>query len=165
MATTSPGIDISASKPVFSWQSPEFMRYEKDKKWSFYVVLISVILIGVFVLLKQWSGAALILVASIVLSILSNAKPKTVKCAIYNEGVVVNEKVYTFTQFKKFWISGTPDLPKIVFQLTGAFSGIVNLPMQNEDPEQIRLFLVKHVPEETDHVDDVSEVINRIFRF
>jgi len=165
MATRSIKVDFTASKPVFSWQSPEYIRYEKDKKWFFNIILISIVLIVVFVLLKQWSGAILVLVASIVLTVLSNTKAKVIKCAVYNEGIVVDEKVYAYTQFKHFWMGGTPDLPKATLQMTGRFGGTVGLPMKDEDPEQIRLFLAKHLPEEADHVDDVSEIVNRIFRF
>jgi hypothetical protein len=39
------------------------------------------------------------------------------------------------------------------------------MPAEDQDMEQIRLFLSRHVPEEEGRVDEFSEIINRIFRF
>jgi len=158
-------VNFATNKPIFSWESPEFMRYQKDKKWFLYLCLVAIVLITIFLFMHLWSGAILVLVASIVLTTLSGVKPKNIPCAIYNEGVVVSEKIYTFTQFKSFWLGGGGDLPKVYLQLTGRLAGQVIMPAENQDMEQIRLFLTRHVPEEEGRIDEINEIINRILRF
>lgn len=155
-------VDVS-SKPIFSWQSPEFVRYSRDKKWFFFAVLITIVLAGVFILLKQWSSVVLVAVAGSVFIALSNAHPKNIICALYNEGVVVDGKVYDFSQFKSFWLSGNADLPKISLQQTGRFGGHINMPTKDQDFEQIRLFLAKHLPEEQPK-EDLSDIISRTLK-
>jgi hypothetical protein len=158
-------VNFAANKPIFSWESPEFVKYQRNKKWFFYLCVVAIILIGVFLIMHLWSGAVLIFVAAVVFATLSGTKPKNISCTIYNEGVVVSEKIYPFTQFKSFWLGGAGELPKVYLQLTGRLAGQVVMPAEDQDMEQIRLFLSRHVPEEEGRVDEFSEIINRIFRF
>ena len=162
--TVGPKLNIAEDKPVFSWQSPEFVRYKKDNKWLVYLIMIAIVLCVILGLMQLWSGVVLVAVATIVFITLSETKPKTVNSAIYAQGFVVDTKVYDFEQIKSFWISFS-DLPKARFQLTGRFGGLITMPLGEEDPEQIRLFLSKHLPEEEDRGEDLSDTINRILRF
>jgi hypothetical protein len=159
-----PRINLAVDKPVFTWESPEFVRYKKDNKWMAYLIIIAIVLCVVLGFMQQWSGIALVVVAAIVFITLSGAHPKSITSAVYAEGLVIDGKVYNYEQIKSFWIS-YGDLPKIRCQLTGRFGGIVTMPLGEEDPEQIRLFLAKHLPEEEDKGEDLSDMINRIIRF
>ena len=157
-------IKIATEKPIFSWQSPEFVRYKKDKKWFIYMILVVIALAIIFSLLHQWSGVALVVVAALVFITLSGAHPKNVSCAVYSAGIVVDGKVYDFSQFKSFWMT-YGDLPKIKMQLTGRIAGQITIPLGQEDPEQIRLFFEKHLPQEEDKGDDLNDTVNRLLRF
>lgn len=154
---------ISSEKPLFSWSSPEFVRYKKDRKWLTYFILAVIVLTIVFALLHQWSGVIMVVVAGIVLIVLSGSKPKELNCAIYKEGFVINDHVYDYAQFKSFWLN-FGDLPKIKFQQLGRFAGQITMPLGEESPEQVRLYLSKHLPEDEDRGEDVTDMINRIIR-
>ena len=162
--TTKPKLNIALDKPVFSWQSPEFVRYKKDNKWLVYFISVALVLSVVLGFMHIWSGVVLVVVAAIVFITLSEVHPKAISSAVYAEGLVIDGKVYNYEQIKSFWISHG-DLPKVRFQLVGRFAGIVTMPLGEEDPEQIRLFLAKHLPEEEDRGEDMTDIINRIIRF
>ena len=159
-----PKLNVAVDKPVFSWQSPEFVRYKKDNRWLVYLIMIAFVLSVILGFMQIWSGVVLVIVATVVFITLSETKPKTIKSAIYAQGFVVDTKVYDYEQVKSFWISFS-DLPKARFQLTGRFGGLVTMPLGEEEPEQIRLFLSKHLPEEEDRGEDLTDTINRILRF
>jgi len=159
-----PKLNIAVDKPVFSWQSPEFVRYKKDNKWLVYLIMIALILCVVLSFMQIWSGVVLVVVATIVFITLSETKPKTISSSVYSQGFVIDSKVYDYEQIKSFWISFS-DLPKARFQIVGRFGGIITMPLGEEDPEQVRLFLSKHLPEEEDRGEDLSDTINRILRF
>ena len=160
--TTKP--NLSVEKPLFNWQSPEFVHYKKDKKWFVYLILITVALIGVLCVLRYWSGAALVLVAAVAFIILSETKPKILNCSIYHSGILVSKKVYDYSQFRSFWVT-YGDLPKVSLQLIGRFAGVVVLPLGEEDPEQIKLYLAKHLPEEENRGEDLLDTINKYLHF
>jgi len=161
---TGPKLNIALDKPIFSWQSPEFIRRKKDNKWLVYLIMIALVLSVVLAFMQIWSGVVLVVVATIVFIVLSETKPKTVNCAVYAEGFVTDSKVYNYEQIKSFWISLT-DIPKARFQLNGRFAGQVTMPLGEEDPEQIRMYLAKHLPEEEDRGEDLTDTINRMLRF
>jgi len=162
--TTRPKINIAEDKPVFSWQSPEFVKYKKDNKWLVYFIMIAIILSVILGFMHIWSGVVLVVVAAIVFISLSEVHPKTISSALYAGGLVVDGKVYNYDQIKSFWISHS-DLPKARFQQNGRFAGLITMPLGEEDIEQIRLFLSKYLPEEEDRGEDISDTINRLLRF
>lgn len=159
-----PTFDPTRSKPVFSWQAPEFIKYNKDSRWYVILFVVALVLAIVLIWQKIWSGVAMVVVASVVFATLSEAKPKTVSCAVYKEGVVIDDKVFNFHQFKSFWFTGR-DLLKMKFQMTGRFAGQVTMPIKDEDPEQLRLLVGKFLPEVEDRGDDLVDTINRLMKF
>lgn len=161
---TRPKVNVAVDKPVFAWQSPEFVRYKKDNKWLVYLIMIAIVLSVILGFMHIWSGVVLVIVAAIVFITLSETHPKNLSCAVYTEGLVIDDKVYNYEQIKSFWIS-FGDLPKAKFQLTGRLGAVITMPLGEEDPEQIRLYLSKHMPEEEDRGEDLTDTINRLLRF
>ena len=151
-------------RPIFSWQSPEYTYHKKDISWFLGLAIVTVAVAGVLLLLEMTSGGLVVIVAGVVLSIISGVKPKSINCALYQDGVVVNNKAYQFGQFKSFtFVHG--DIPKIKADLVGQFSGEVVLPLKNIDGGQVRLYFKKHLPEDDSKGEDLVDVINRILRF
>ena len=151
------------NKPIFSWQSPEFVSYKRDAKWIVGIIAIVLVLLVILVFQKLWTGAGMVAVAGVLFLVISNTKPKEIACAVYNEGIVVDKKVYNFNQFKSFWLVNGA-LPKLLFQLTGRLAGQITMPLDDMDPEQIRMFISKHLPEEDEKSEDFTDIINRLFR-
>ena len=155
--------NLAAENPVFSWVSPEFMRYKRDSKWLTYFIVTAIVLLIVLLIIKQWSGVILVAVATTAFIILSENKPKNVNCAVYPSGILIDDKVYDYAQFKNFWMT-YGDLAKANLQMTGRFAGQVTLPLGDEDPEQIRAYLTKHLPEEASRGQDLTDSINKLLR-
>jgi len=162
-AKTVPKFNPEGNKPIFTWVAPEFIRYKKTAKWFVAVLLVGLVFGVIFAKQGQWSSVALVGTAVVVFTTLSGAKPKKITSALYQDGVVTDGKVFDFTQFKSFWLEAG-ELPKAKLQLLGRFAGQVTLPIFDIDPEQVRLFLSKHLPEENRGPDLIDE-INRLMRF
>lgn len=158
-----PKFDPDKNKPVFTWEAPEFVRYKKTAKWFLSVIVVGIVFGVIFALQGQWSGVALVGAAILVFTTLSGAKPKKITSSLYLEGIVTDGKVFGFNQFKSFWME-PGDLMKAKLQLLGRLAGQVSLPILEIDPEQVRLFLSKHLPEEHRGPDLVDQ-INRLMRF
>ena len=155
---------VEANKPIFAWKSPDFIQYERSGRWYIIVGVVAIVLAGLLAWQELWTGVALVIVAAIIFIISSRIKPREVICAVYTEGVVVGDKAYEYGEFKSFWIS-IGELPKLKLQRTGRIAGIVEMPLQNVDTNQIRLYISKHLPEEEEKGEDLVDYINRILRF
>lgn len=155
---------IDAEKPVFVWEAPEFASYVKTSNWFVLIVLIAIGLIVIFAWQKNWTAVGVVAAAALALIIQSRTKPKKLKCSVYRSGVVVDERVYPFETLKSFWLV-YGEQPYIRIAQAKRFSSNVHLPIAEEDPEQIRLFLAKFLPEEEKNGEDFADTIQRWLRF
>jgi len=66
---------------------------------------------------------------------------------------------------KSFWvIFGENRMVRL--QPQGRLSASVNMPIsKNEDPEQVRLYLVKHLPEDENKGEDMADTLQRWIKF
>jgi len=157
--------DKSLEKPVFSWSAAEFSQYKKSTNWYLIVGFSAVILIIIFVWIRNYTAAGVVFAAGLALFAQANIKPKKVKCEIYPSGVVVGEKAYPYDNMKSFWVI-FGESRMIRLQPQGRFSASINMPIsKNEDPEQVRLYLAKHLPEDENKGEDIADTIQRWLKF
>jgi len=156
-------IDVN-EKPVFAWTAPEFASYSKSSSWFLLIVVVGIALIGIFVWQKNWTAVGVVAAAALALIIQAKTKPKMLKCSLYRSGAVIDERVYPFEALKSFWIV-YGEHPYIRIAQAKRLSSNVNLPIAEEDPEQVRLFLAKFLPEEEQNGEDLSDTIQRWLRF
>jgi len=155
----------SLEKPVFSWSVAEFSQYKKNTNWYLIVGFSAVILIIVFIWMKNYTAAGVVFAAGLALFAQANIIPKKIKCEIYPSGIVIGEKAYPYDSLKSFWVI-FGDSKMVRLQPQGRFSASINMPIsKNEDPEQVRLFIAKHLPEDEDKGEDVADTIQRWIKF
>jgi hypothetical protein len=156
--------ETTSSKPIFVWKSRDNIQFERSSLWYLVVCAIAGLLIFLLYLIQQWMGIALVAVATVIFIIMSRIKPREVDCAVFEKGVVVDGKAYQYSEFKSFWVNQA-EVPKIKLQKIGKIAGQVDLPLLNIDQEEVRLFLSKHLPEEEDKGEDLTDTVNRLMRF
>ena len=154
-----------ADRPAFFWEAVEFESHEKSRGWFAYLIIAAVILAAAFIYLKLWLAVAVVVAATFALGSQAHSSGKKKNYAIYNQGVTIDNRVYTFDQFKSFWIFPYQDRVVIRFEQLRRFSLPVEMPIETENPDQIRLFLAKHLPEEEEKGEDVMDTINRWIKF
>lgn len=152
------------SKPLFAWKSPDAIQHERNGNWYVVMVVVAMVLAAVLVWQQLWSGALVILFATLFLLLSARVKPKEIACAVFAEGVVVDGKAFEYGEFKSFWIS-LGELPKLKLQRTGRIAGQIEMPLSDIDIDQVRLYISKHLPQEDDKGEDLVDSINRILRF
>ena len=156
--------DPALERPILQWSSPDRTVYSKSPSWYLAVIFVAVLL--AFILYKQqlWSGVILVLTAAIAIMTLSSSKSHEIKCSVYAQGVVADDKVYRYSDFKSFWITYV-DLPKARFQLSGFGAGQVVMPLSSIDIDQVRLYLSKHLPEDDKKGEDLVDIVNKLLKF
>ena len=150
--------------PVFKWDAREFADYKKNGGWFVIVIVVAIALAAFFFWQKNWTATGVVVAATLALLAQSRIRPKKVACEIYRDGVVVDEKAHPYESLKSFWII-LGDHPKIRLEQTSRFAAPINIPIADENPEQIRLFLAKFLPENENRGEDITDTISRWFRF
>lgn len=159
-------VTISPSdKPVFYWQTTEFESHDKGSSWFVYLVVIGLAIAAIFLYMRLWMAAAVAVMAVFALWSQSRTRGKKRNYAIYNQGITIDSRVYTFDQFKSFWIFPYQEKIIVRFEQVRRFALPVEMPIGEENPEQVRLFLSKHLPEAEDRGEDITDTINRWIKF
>jgi len=150
--------------PIFLWEAPEFHVFEKGGNWTVIIFLVAIAMIGTFIWLKNWTGIALVIAGVAALVSQGFIKPKPIRCAIFDGGIVINDKPYNFSELKSFWMF---DMPMLVvrFEKASRFSMPLTMPLGKMNAEQVRLYLAKKLPEHEERGEDLSDRISRWLRF
>lgn len=156
-------IDAS-QQPVFAWEAEEFGVYQKSGSWGILVAFVAVIVIVVFVLQKNWTGVALAVAAAIALISQGFSKPKKIRVAVFDGGVVINDKPHNFGEMKGFWLLASPH-PMVRFERVSRFAMPISMPLGETNVDQVRSFLLKRLPEHEDRGEDLSDTISRWIKF
>lgn len=157
---------ISATdKPVFYWQATEFESHEKGRGWSAYVIIIAIILVAAFIWQKLYLAAGVSVAAVLAIYSQAHSFGKKKNYAIYNQGVTINDRIYAFDQFKSFWVFPYQKRIIVRFEQVKRFSLPLEMPIEEENAEQVRLFLSKHLPEQEEKGEDITDTINRWIKF
>ena len=87
-----------------SWTTKEFEEKPKHPDWQWYAGLVALIVaIASFFFGNIFFGIFALLAGAIVI-IYAHRKPETLLITIDDEGVHVNEHVFTYKQIKQFWL-------------------------------------------------------------
>ena len=157
-------INQSEEKPVFSSKASEFEDRKKGTSWFIIISVVALVLIVIFIITKNWTAVGVVVACAFALISFSTTSPRKIKCSLYHTGIVIQNKTYRFTDLKSFWmIFG--DHPRARFSQVGRMSTHINMPIAEEDPEQIRLFLLKYLPEQEDQGEDLSDTLSRWIKF
>jgi hypothetical protein len=151
-------------KPIFAWESRDHVAYKKSPKWYAILIGVTLILATILYFQKMWTGMALVIIAAIVFIIIGSTKPRKIKCALYQEGLVIDGKVYPFGNLKSFWMTYM-GVPKARFLMRGVVGGQIAMPLENVSVDQIKLFLSKLLPEDSKRGEDLIDVVNYYLKF
>jgi len=148
------------SQPLYKWSSPEFVKKERKKSWYLAVILVSSVMVFMLYFINK-GGAFFALLACLFLLFFSKQKPKIAECSVYEKGVLVDNRVYHYKDFKSFSLDLEPALPRMRLELSGRFGGDVILPLQNAPEREIYRIISSKLPEVNDRSSDIIDLINK----
>ncbi len=93
------------SIPVITWEASESVHHEKDGLWFMAILAGGALLslISIF-LIRSITFTVLIVVMVIALFVLAKRPPRVLRYQLDGRGITINEKAYSFHDFKAFGI-------------------------------------------------------------
>ena len=164
-------VEVAQQQPVapsdqpISWQASEYVQHDKQMLW--YVTLASVtvilLLLSIF-LIKSWTFAVLIVVMAVSVAVLAGRPPRTMQYTLSAQGLHVNEKTFSYHDFRAFGVIQDGPLYSIVLIPNKRFMPAVNVYFPPEQGEQIVDLFGAILPME--HLElDIIEKLTRKLRF
>ena len=95
--------DLPDDEILVRWQALEYMQHQHEPIWyvGFGVVVLALIAVAIFVF-KSPTFAVLVPVMAVALALYVRRPPATIDYIVSRKGIYVNDRLYTFDQFKSF---------------------------------------------------------------
>ena len=149
----------------FEWQAHEFKPYEKSIVWYIGLCVIVSLLALYQFFVADYFGAITMVILGALIIFFAKRKPEIVQLSLDDEGVGIGELRFPYRHFKHFWIVTTKDHRTLNLEASTYLSQTVILELEDQDPEKIRKFLVKHVPESERVIPSFSQRIAHRLKF
>ncbi len=152
----------NGSEIFFRWQALEYESLERGKKWYAVAILVFVAVIGWAIYTKSIVMAIVFLLAGIIGYVQLKKEPRIMDFMITSNGIVAGKEIYVFDNLTSFWIFYEPEgLKTISLHTKSSFTPYVQIPLDGEDPVEIRKILLDYIPEEK-HELGIAEVFGRL---
>lgn len=133
---------------VIEWTAHEFEKKEKTSSWFTVQKIITLIFLITAIILKNYTFTIVVLMASLCVYIYARKEPKEINLSISHRGISINNKLYPYNELKSFWIFyDPPRLKQLSFQSKKILTSYIQMPLNNQNPNQLRSFLLKYLPE------------------
>jgi len=149
---------------LHQWQGPEFEVYEKSDQWYAWAGIFLLVIVVYAMFTNGPIMAITFIMVGIVGYIQLQKDPRNVNFAITTEGIIADKDIYLFENVYSFWIFYDPHHTKIISLHTKAsMLPFVHIPLQDEDPVQVREILLPYIPEikqEPSMVDTIEKLLH-----
>ena len=159
-------IEEYSADTVLHWNAPEFELTQRNPKRQAYAALALLAIIGYATYNNNPVMAITFVLIGIVAYMHINREPRNMDFRLVPEGILVGEKeLYHFDDARSFWIFYDPGYKKVIsLHTTSYLTPFVHIPVHNEDPVEIRNFLLKHLPEVKQEYGPI-EILERLLGF
>jgi hypothetical protein len=147
------------------WKAPEYETYERDKKWYTWITLALIAIISYAVFTNSPIMAITFILIGVTGYIHIHREPEIFDFMITYDGIVAGRQIYDYDNIRSFWIFYEPEGKKVISLHTQShLAPFIHIPIENEDPVDIREVLLEFMPEEK-HNQGLIELFERILRF
>ncbi|TSC56452.1 MAG: Uncharacterized protein G01um101418_341 [Parcubacteria group bacterium Gr01-1014_18] len=145
------------------WNFREHVRQERTGRWFLILGIIS----GLLMVYALWNTnflfALIIVLVLFILFLRYNKEPKNLQFSVTDRGILLDRDFIPHQNLKRFWmVYDPPHVSKIYFEKDALMNGLLIVPMEDNDPVEIREALLPFVAEDlgTDN-ETVAEALAR----
>ena len=147
------------------WKAPEYVYVPKPTDWYW---LVGIVAGGFFIIalaMKNFLFAVLVVIAAFTIMLYGAKKPRIVSFEISGRGIKISKRFYPYEYLKSFWVQYDPPFKKeLSLESKKTFMPYLTLPLAELDPNIIRNYLIKLLPEKK-HEESLIETIGHYLGF
>ena len=155
-----------SNEKIITWTAPEFRYYKKNTAWYITLGAISILVIAFFIIVQKDIFAAItagILLASIVF--FSFQKPELLEIEINQKFLHVGKVTYPYKQLKHFWIVNNLHHRTLNIETSSLINNMIIVEVMDQNEEDIRNFLLRHLPEHHLTTETFAQKISHKLKF
>jgi len=149
-----------------SWEIPEATEFKKSKKWYLYFIIIIIALLIYSYFSRNPLFAVIIVFFTIIYWLLEKKETTTLLFAIAEDGITIGQKFIEYKKIRNFYIIyQPPKIKNLYFDTTNPITPVVNIPILNQNPVEIRKILLQYLDEDIEKEEiPTSESIGNILK-
>jgi hypothetical protein len=154
-------------KPVIMWEAHEYIFREKTNDWYWAVGIIGACAAIVALVFGNILFGLLLIVATFTLCLYGAKKPVYLHVEVNHSGVMINRVLYPYITLKSFWVDNNSHLgthSRLVLKSKKIASQMIVIPLNGVHPEELRDFLLDHIPE-AEHVEPLAHHLLQLIGF
>lgn len=153
------------NQQIISWEAPEYKHYEKNLGWYTTLIAVAILVIGYELLQRDFFAAIVMLILAGFVWFFSRQKPKTITISLSGKGVHLDELQIPYQQIKHFWIVNNERHKTLNIETTAYLNNLLVLELETQDPETLRQFLLRVLPEHAETQETLSQKIIHHLKF
>lgn len=152
-------LDRQDDAPV-TWVAHEYIHQEKGTMWfTIFGIVLAVFIAAAIFLMQSITFAILLVVIAIVVVVYSKRPPRELTYSLTDEGLVVDEKLHKFSDFKSFGVIRDGEEYSVMLIPTQRFQPGVTVYFPEEAGEDIVDILGSRLPMKDLKLDAVDRVV------
>jgi len=159
-----PEIKAPSGSKVIRWQAPDYYTFERSPYWSLGVGVIAIVLSLILIYTENYFPVIIIILAVIVTFQVAHEHPKTQDFALDEGGILSRNNFIPHDEIKSFWIAKHGTKSILYFEPINRAKATIVIPLGNQNPTEVRNFLLQSLPEKLEYGEMLSEKLMRIFR-
>ena len=133
---------------VISWTAPEYFQHPKSKRWYIIAGIVVVLAVAYAAYTGNWSmAAAMVVFAGVYQYLHKYQPPRDIQIAITDLGMKVGHMFFPYSHIQAFWLIYKHDLKTLNLRVAGNYWADIVIYLNDQDPVEIRSFLVGQIPE------------------
>ncbi|HKX24615.1 MAG TPA: hypothetical protein VJM46_05235 [Candidatus Saccharimonadales bacterium] len=146
-----------------AWEASEYIHHTKSPLWFMgYAGIMLVLLAIAYFLTQAWTFIVLVVVMAIAIGVFATRPPRTLRYALTDSGLQIEESHYHYNDFRAFGIIADGGLYSIMLIPTKRFMPAVSIYFAEDDGEKIVDILGSRLPMEELHLDFVDRMMRRL---
>ena len=141
---------------VLSWEFPEYVQHNRDRRWYIWAISISVLLIIWAIWTANYFFAVIIGLTDFIIFFLDRDEPLLIPFSLEPTGIRMADKFYSYDKFNSFSViyqPGAEGHKNLYFDYKNGLREHLSVPLEKTNPILVRNFLLRYLLENLDRTD------------
>ncbi len=140
---------------LLEWSIAEYEEHIRPTAWYVIMTILGSFLVGYAILTDNFMFAIIIVLFAIIVFLQSHQKPIVVPFRITELGIIINNRLYQYSELKDFYIIYQPPQIKMLFIETEAsLRPRLRIPLMDTNPNEVRELLLEFLEENVEKEEE-----------
>jgi hypothetical protein len=139
---------VVVGNTLLEWSIAEYEQHFRPTAWYVIMTIVGSLLVGYAIFTDNFMFAIIVVLFAIILFLQSHQKPIVVPFRITELGIIINNRLYQYSELKDFYIVYQPPEIKMLFiETQGTFRPRLRIPLIDMNPNEVRDLLLEFLEE------------------